>query len=421
MSAVWPTPDYQAGAISPASFGSTMQRNVPDVAADADPYTGYAVYIGGSWQIYGGTSCGAPLWAAFAARVNQVQAEGGRPAIGFLNPLIYQIAESPRYNVDFHDIADGSTNGYYPAVSGYDLATGWGSFDGAHLLQDLTGGPPVIPPPSHLAATAVSTSEIDLSWTNNAGNAATIRIWRQQPGASFVQIAEVPGSASTYADLGLLASTSYKYEVQVRTGGGNSAYSNAAGDTTFPPPPLTPSGLKARATSPTQVLLGWIESGTADGFHADYRIGSGPWIAVPASWSGGVRSGTVGNLQPRTNYSFRLRAFNRSGESGNSNTATATTPVMVRISSFSTSPNPVRGRHNITIRVVLTARPPAGGATVEFTSSNPGVIPTPGARTTTVQSMSLLEFVSAVKRRTSIALTATCGGVTRTQIVVVNP
>ena len=40
-----------------------------------------------------------------------------------------------------HDIGDGSTNNFYPAVKGYDLATGWGSFDGQVLLQALTGCP----------------------------------------------------------------------------------------------------------------------------------------------------------------------------------------------------------------------------------------------------------------------------------------
>jgi kumamolisin len=155
ISSVWPLPSYQSGVVSAASKGSTTKRNVPDVSLDADPNTGYAIYFGG-WGQYGGTSCAAPLWAAFTALVNQQRVAAGSGVVGFLNPLIYTIGAGTRYSTDFHDIADSSTNGFYPAVTGYDDATGWGSFNGAGLLADLvagtsgtgTGGGGTPPPPS---------------------------------------------------------------------------------------------------------------------------------------------------------------------------------------------------------------------------------------------------------------------------------
>jgi kumamolisin len=141
ISAVWPIPSYQASAISPASLGSTTMRNVPDVSLDADPNAGYAVYYRGSWTVVGGTSCTAPLWAGFTALVNQQRSAYGSPPLGFANPALYQIAEGPNYHADYHDIADGSNNLYYPAVAGYDDATGWGSMVGANLLHDLSYTP----------------------------------------------------------------------------------------------------------------------------------------------------------------------------------------------------------------------------------------------------------------------------------------
>lgn len=137
ISAVWPIPSWQVSAVSSISGGSTTQRNVPDVALDADPSTGYAIYVGGAWNVYGGTSCAAPLWAAYTSLVNQRRATGGLFPLGYANPAIYQVAQGSNYATDFHDIADGSTNGHYVAVTGYDLATGWGSLDGANLLTDL--------------------------------------------------------------------------------------------------------------------------------------------------------------------------------------------------------------------------------------------------------------------------------------------
>ena len=53
VSSVFSTPSYQTG--------SGGHRTVPDVAGDADPNTGYAVYSDGAWEVYGGTSCAAPL------------------------------------------------------------------------------------------------------------------------------------------------------------------------------------------------------------------------------------------------------------------------------------------------------------------------------------------------------------------------
>jgi kumamolisin len=139
-SAVWPLPYYQSGVISAPSKGSTIARNVPDVSLNSDPATGYAIFFGG-WNRIGGTSCAAPLWAAFTALVNQQRAVNGVPPIGFVNPLIYTIGTGSRRAIDFHDIADSSTNGFYPAVTGFDDATGWGSFSGGSLLADLVTEP----------------------------------------------------------------------------------------------------------------------------------------------------------------------------------------------------------------------------------------------------------------------------------------
>jgi subtilase family serine protease len=111
-------------------------RNVPDVALNADPNSGYSIYYRGAWTVYGGTSCAAPLWAAFTARVNQQRLANGSTLLGFANPAIYTIAKGARYGTDLFDVTQG-TNLYYAAVTGFDNATGWGSFNGANLLADL--------------------------------------------------------------------------------------------------------------------------------------------------------------------------------------------------------------------------------------------------------------------------------------------
>jgi subtilase family serine protease len=135
-------PSYQNGVTGIGAY-----RGVPDVAADANPNTGFPVVTtntGGSYTIsaHGGTSASAPLWAGIIALANQY---AGRH-LGFVNPAIYQIARSPSYHQAFHDITTGKSNTAefphgtipgYRAGPGWDPATGWGSPNAEKLVPLL--------------------------------------------------------------------------------------------------------------------------------------------------------------------------------------------------------------------------------------------------------------------------------------------
>jgi kumamolisin len=134
VSEFFPKPAYQANANVPLSVnpGNFEGRGVPDVAGDADPVTGYDVYVDGQATVIGGTSAVAPLWAGLAACINQLL--GTR--IGGLTSLCYtQLANTPG---TFHDITSGN-NGSFPARSGWDACTGWGSPVGSAIASALTG------------------------------------------------------------------------------------------------------------------------------------------------------------------------------------------------------------------------------------------------------------------------------------------
>lgn len=143
VSTNYPIPSWQMGIDMSANGGSTTMRNVPDVAMTADNI--FIVADDGVQQSgIGGTSCAAPLWAGFMALVNQQAVAAGNTPIGFINPAIYAIGKGPSYANDFHDIATGNNFSpesptKYPAVAGYDLCTGWGSPNGANLINDLSG------------------------------------------------------------------------------------------------------------------------------------------------------------------------------------------------------------------------------------------------------------------------------------------
>ncbi len=139
ISDVFDLPKWQAGAGVPPSAnpGGRVGRGVPDVAGDADPVTGYQVLVDGKQDVLGGTSAVAPLWAGLVALLNQ---KIGRP-VGYLNPVLYSL---PTASGAFHDITTGnndinSNRGAYKARPGWDACTGWGSPDGAKLLNALSG------------------------------------------------------------------------------------------------------------------------------------------------------------------------------------------------------------------------------------------------------------------------------------------
>jgi kumamolisin len=129
-------------------------RIVPDIAALADIYPGYAFFCTAKpcaeleqkvpgWGSIGGTSAAAPLMAAGIALANQYAAEHGERPLGFLNPLLYRLgAEARSRRSAFFDVTEGNDDlgrlllpeagggrplGCCHARVGYDWASGWGS------------------------------------------------------------------------------------------------------------------------------------------------------------------------------------------------------------------------------------------------------------------------------------------------------
>ena len=179
VSTTYALPSYQSGVAMASKGGSTKMRNIPDVALTADIEM-YLICDNGAQISVGGTSAAAPLWAGFLALANQQAASNAKPRVGFVNPLIYAIGSSGNYASDFHDIASGS-NGFH-AVGGYDLATGWGSPAGQHLINDLTG---MIGAPTFTVASSIAALTINESPTSGSTASAGTAIITVAPQNSF--------------------------------------------------------------------------------------------------------------------------------------------------------------------------------------------------------------------------------------------
>ena len=133
-------------------------RAGPDVAYDADPNTGVAVYGSygfGGWAQVGGTSAGAPAWAGLMGLVDQARGAAGMDGYTQTLPALYKLPST-----DFHDItagSNGNSNGH--AGPGFDLVTGRGTPVANLIVAGLsgnTGGGTTSSPP--LLTVAASTS-----------------------------------------------------------------------------------------------------------------------------------------------------------------------------------------------------------------------------------------------------------------------
>jgi subtilase family serine protease len=132
-------PSYQSG------LGLTA-RTTPDISYNGSINGGVLVTYSALGTpllfIVGGTSAGSPQWAAIGALANQYSAKHGHGPLGFINPALYQLAESGSYGNDFHDITVGNnrlvgTPVGFNAAPGYDAASGWGTPNVANLIPDL--------------------------------------------------------------------------------------------------------------------------------------------------------------------------------------------------------------------------------------------------------------------------------------------
>ncbi|HLF26430.1 MAG TPA: fibronectin type III domain-containing protein [Anaerolineae bacterium] len=216
------------------------------------------------------------------------------------------------------------------AISVFNPAPGGGLSN--ILTFTIAFTPPAMPPaaPSNLSATAISSSQVNLSWQDNSTNEQGFLLKRQGPNdVSFVDIATLGVNVTTYSDTTVLANTTYTYRVRAFNANGNSPNSNDAAVTTpgGPPPPAAPTNLVATAVSGSQVTLSWQDNSTNEqGFLLKRKGPNDVGFVDLATLGQNVNTYVDTSVSPATLYMYRVRAFNANGNSANSNDASVTTP-----------------------------------------------------------------------------------------------
>ena len=199
-------PAWQKSVSMASNGGSTTRRNIPDVAMTASNV--YLYYNSNQVGIAYGTSCAAPLWAAFTALINQQALAQGGTTVGLLNSALYALGTNVLYPVCFHDVKTGNnigtgTAGLFYATNGYDLCTGLGTPNGTNLINALA--PPLLP--------FLYTQPMGVSFTNGgnltltalAGGVAPLTYQWQLNGTNLAAGGGITGVASNV--LAIVAAT----------------------------------------------------------------------------------------------------------------------------------------------------------------------------------------------------------------------
>ena len=212
------------------------------------------------------------------------------------------------------------------AYSEVGSVVNFGDWTIAYLTAAAAGFPAA---PSNLTAAAVSSSQINLSWTDNATNETGYKIERCTGTGctNFAQIATVGANPGIYANSGLAPGTAYTYRVRAYNAAGNSAYSASVSATTQPlAVPNAPSDLTAAAVSSSQINLAWADNATNEtGFKIERCTGTPCTFAQIATVGANVKTYSNKSLSKSTTYTYRVRAYNATGNSAYSNNANATT------------------------------------------------------------------------------------------------
>ncbi len=396
VSAYESIPTYQNG------FNQYAGRGVPDVSYDADPNTGVPVldtfgYQGSSgWFQVGGTSVGAPQWAAALAIANGGGAALSSQSFGTETSL-YKAAGGTSYNLNniyYRDITSGSNGAcgsICTAAPGYDFVTGLGSPLSNNLIPYLQpSSTPTFTVSSSASSLTISAggsaqSQITVASTN--GFTGTVNLVASTSStaisaslsSSLVSLTSTTTSATTLTVSAASTTAAGSYSVTV-TGTSGTLSSSTSVAVTVQTVPSAPQNLVATPGN-AQVTLSWSapasNGGSAITNYNVYRGTSsgGEAFLAPA---GNVLTYTDTAVTNGNTYYYQVTAVNIVGESARSNQASAAPSASITQPSLTVSVNTDKTSYTLNSWVYITVKVKdsstnlgVAGATVTVTVKDP--------------------------------------------------
>jgi hypothetical protein len=387
VSQVVSQPSYQSGLTINDGVQGTINaggmRAGPDVAYNADPNSGVAVYSSygfGGWAVVGGTSAGSPQWAALTA----IADEGlGYAGVGSLDgytqtlPDLYKLSSG-----DFHDVTTGS-NGGFTATTGFDLVTGLGTPVANKLVADLiaanTGGgggggtsnaPPTVATGAHVVSSTNTTVTLNAVGADDTGEANLRYTW---------SLTGTPPAGVTYTVTGSTNGTNAAKTVLVTF--------SKAGTYNFVVTITDPGGLTA--SSPLQYTVSQVAGGVSVspssatvGFNATRQFSAteldqfNAAITTQPAFAWSIDAGGVGSVNPTTGLYTAPSTAGNATVRATAGTLSGTAAVTVN----NAGPTITTGAHIVSqspTQAVLNvaATDPAGAGSLTYTWALTGTPP----------------------------------------------
>ncbi len=318
-----------------ASFALTgMPAGTYYVAIDGDgsgtPSTGYSDYGSVGQYFLSGTvpAGGVPVAAASATSTSgtipldvQFSSAGSLDPDGGTVTFLWNFGDSTT-STDANPLKTYTSPGNFVAT--LTVTDDEGLSSSATLNITVADVPPSAP--VSLQATTVTSTRIDLAWTDTASNETGFQIERSTDGVNFTVLATRAANITAYSDTTVSGGVTYTYRVRATNSHGASSPSNLAAATTPTPPPNAPGFLHARSASRTQIDLTWTDNAANEaGFYVERSAnGTGGWTRI-ATLGVNVRSYSNTGLTANTKHYYRVQSYNGTAASAYSAVASATT------------------------------------------------------------------------------------------------
>jgi len=181
-------------------------------------------------------------------------------------------------------------------------------------------------PPSSLNAAIVSSSQIDLSWTDRSYNEAGFKIERKTSATGYSLLATVGANVTLYYDTTVTPGNTYYYRVGAYNTSGDSPYSNEVELSS----PEAPSLLILAVISYTQINLFWTNVNGEIGYKIERSFGAPGTYEQIATVGANIISYSDTTVTPSNTYYYRVRGWNPLGESPYSNALSTTSIPLLR-------------------------------------------------------------------------------------------
>jgi hypothetical protein len=194
-------------------------------------------------------------------------------------------------------------------------------------VSSTTTGEPPPNTPENLVASASSTTQVNLSWTDKSDNENWFRIERKVGSGNFELLIDVAPNLTSHSDTGLTPSTSYTYRIRSASAAGLSQPSNES-EVTTPnvPVPAAPSNLQNTGFGLSLISLSWTDNANDEsGYRVQRKVGDGEFIQI-AELAAGSTSFNDTEVTELETYFYLVYAFNSNGVSAFSNLAQVDLP-----------------------------------------------------------------------------------------------